>query len=334
MKKQSLLGITLALVLASIISGSGILLVRAKPSMVTFADFLNAYPCSTYRIKESPPEVVECIGYQGAEAAIYIPVPYIARVYPSYPVVGLPVVLATGWHPGSFDQVSAPKRDIGTDDVRVIGYQVEMMVRAAQFDKSGHNRLYKSKGQGKRLAVGHKETFSRPCSFTSLIKVSKKFGGINKEICETDHSTKTGYKGPESIYYEMGQGGADWFWGLSQVTPYHYGTTSWNGEPAFALEIASKWHIFGRSRWDKLEVWEVVDVEEKCTWVINPVTGIIEKVCEDVDIYGWADYGSGEGPWRPLAQRINTWTVAPDRATFVQEYPLLIYQSQPLLQAP
>jgi len=298
-------------------------------------DYLEAYPCSAFTLKQSPPEQVACTGYRGAQARISIPVPYIARVYPQYPVVGLPVILGTGWYPASFGHTSAPRRDLITADTRVIGYQVELMVRAVSFDQSGHNRLYKNKERGKALVVGYKETLGRPCSLSTLVTVHKWFGGIKGELCGIDHENKTGYKGPKSIHYEIaGAGEPDWFWGLSQVTPFRLGTTSWKGEPAFAVEISSQWLIFARSRWDKLEQREKVDTIEECAWVTNPVTGINEWICQDVDVYEWKDYGAGEGPWRPLVQRISTWTLAPDRATFVKVYPLLIYQSQPLLQAP
>lgn len=135
----------------------------------------------------------------------------------------------------------------------------------------------------------------------------------------------------------------------SSMSSYHADNpTTFKGEPAYRLEVTSYYLVQARARWDSYQEWESVVVGERTEcWPGPNSAGNIEcmaivgswwqpghYVTVDIYDYRWGPHiGSGSSDWVTV-DLIDTNKVAWPDGAIHDHIPILVYQTQPILQKP
>jgi len=133
------------------------------------------------------------------------------------------------------------------------------------------------------------------------------------------------------------------------MSSYHAASpSSYRSEPAYRIEIASHRQVQARVSWDSYRVWERQFSHNKTVCrpgpnnagnfdCLAPVGNWYEpghSVTIPVYVYDWsAPRPAGSGDWVTVMP-INTSSVIWPDGTLHDHVPILVYQSQPILQEP
>lgn len=290
-------------------------------------------PPETYRLSGVEPQFY-CKGHLSAEAIILVPIPKVVPT-PSTSIVGVPTILSVGWEPSHFNMAAAAPVDLPpTRWERIYGYQVQLRAVAWPYVDSPQipptNRNYAP--YELQVHVGYNEnTIDEVCG-RSLMQIPGEFGGIRDLVCENQ---KNGPAGISNTFYVMGSSGRpDWFWVQAEQSSI-WGGMTFNGEPAYRIRFASLFRIQARSVWQDREAYEIVGWKEVCDWYYNRALGFWEWRCRNVPIREWVRKGPGGTQWtNPNGSTVfyeHDFVMTPDNK-LSRIYPLLVYQSQPLLK--
>jgi len=269
--------------------------------------------------------VATCDGHKGIGASIQI----LLRgwdIEPEYPLVSVPFSVGIGIDPSSARVVLRPKSTITfANQIKFTGYRTLIYL----------------------VPVPVANDFNGEFSGFSSIQWYKYQLPI-----ETSLVTNTKPYSATIIPGDFYPGGNDTiFLGMSGlVSSYHEVNPSiYKGEPAYRLGVTSVYNVQAKATWDYYQEWVVVNTihKEVCRpgrnakglydCVLNPgghyLNGHTESVT--VDVYGWSDSINGNKQGDPvnIAQVTTNLVRWPD-GTIHDHVPILIYQSQPLLQKP
>ncbi|MCK4489141.1 MAG: hypothetical protein KAU23_02720, partial [Anaerolineales bacterium] len=152
----------------------------------------------------------------------------------------------------------------------------------------------------------------------------------------------------KNVYGDFYNNGADTVvvLGLSALTSsYHAANPSTShGEPAYRLGVSSYYLLEARATWSSYQEWEFKENVTVCSPGRNG-EGLYECFLDPNDrtwrghyttvaIYDWGNKVTGnQGPWIPI-KIVRTDKVRWPDGTIHDHIPILVYQSQPLLQKP
>jgi len=135
----------------------------------------------------------------------------------------------------------------------------------------------------------------------------------------------------------------------ASMSSYHAGNpASYRGEPAYRMEITSHHQVQALASWDNYRVWERQFSHNKtvcrpgpdnagnfdCQAPVGNWYQPGHSVTVPVYVYAWSVWkGSGSGDWVSVMD-INTSAVLWPDGTLHDHFPILVYQSQPILQEP
>ena len=227
-----------------------------------WADWIQNNPCSggLYFNQGPDPSRTTCWGIEGAWFAQSVPTPMM-RTTPNYPLVGMPVVFEVGIFPNSLAVESSDSRTVTFSRAeRFEGYRIETNFRPHEYGTFGTNMDFYGERQ---FNVSPNDNFhSHACSDFSLPEIDTVWEMLNLCI--------GGYSGLSIVIppgYAQYYGGLDttagWLWGISQASSYH-GSSSWESEPAYRLDVSSAWIISARALWDQHYSWGIVGYDTQC----------------------------------------------------------------------
>ena len=290
-------------------------------------------PCRNYSYNagglHSVP-VLTCTGHGGAgQASIQI----LIRgwdIEPEFPVANVPFLLGIGIDPLSAG-VNFQNKAVLTyaNQIRFTGYRTELLLKPVVTNAS--------------LAVNGDLVLDSSTYYNNF---------WNMQTMDTSFINNIEVYSASQLDSKFYPGGEDTFYFGFQATSSSYHAidpSTYKGEPAYRFNVTSVYTVSARASWDYYEEWEVVDTvtrdvcrsgrnaEGLYDCIRNPGGGFLDGHIERVskDIYGWGkvqDIKGGTG-------YVDVFLVTTDKVrwpdgTIHDHIPILVYQSQPLLQKP
>ncbi len=277
--------------------------------------------------------VATCDGYRAGEASIQV----LIRgwdIEPAYPIANVPFSVGIGIDKGSAI-VNIPSKATVTypNQIKFNGYRTKIYLEPVEVNGDFNGSFLSN------------PSFTFNDWYVDKIEIDQAL--VNKTEVFSASDLHSVYKS----YYLVG--GDTVYLGMSALTSsYHAANPSiYKGEPAYRLGIISYYLVQASVSWDSYQEWVIVDTrtETVCSPGRN-VEGLYDCVQEPgghylnghytiktVVKYGW-EYppkpGTGyEGP-RVSISVIETDKVRWPDGTIHDHIPILVYQSQPLLQKP
>jgi len=290
-------------------------------------------PCRNYSYNagglHSVP-VLTCTGHGGAgRASINI----LIRgwdIEPEFPVANVPFLMGVGIDPSSAGINFQNKATLTYENqIKFTGYKTELrlepVVTSTKVTVNGDLVLDPS--------TYYNDSWNLQTMDTSFIN--------NIEVYSASQLDSKFYPGGEDTFY---------FGFQATSSSYHaIDPSTYKGEPAYRFNVTSVYTVSAKASWDYYKEWEVIRTENRDVCkpgrnagglydcIRNPggsyLDGHIERVSKD--IYGWGkvqDIKGGTG-------YVDVYLVTTDKVrwpdgTIHDHIPILVYQSQPLLQKP
>ncbi|MCK4784488.1 MAG: hypothetical protein KAV87_12105 [Desulfobacteraceae bacterium] len=272
--------------------------------------------------------IATCVGRGGAGASITI----LIRgwdIKPEYPISNVPFLVGIGIDLNSALVRLQPKTTaIYPGQIKFNGYRTEIRLRP-----------YAANGLFNGVLSGDSSTTFNNWYSDKLIPVVSDPAPFSA----TDLSSKYYLSGKDTILL-----------GMSALTSsYHASTPSiYKGEPAYQIEVTSVYIVEAQALWDSYQHWEQIGENTICSPGQNS-EGLYECFLNPGDfawnghytsqpIYGWGikHKDNNNGPngeestgWVMITQVVTNKVRWPD-GTIHDHIPILVYQSQPLLQKP
>lgn len=263
-----------------------------------------------------------CRSYQGVNARLNL----LVRdwvVDPQYPFVGEHFFLGLEQY-GNPNGYSFPSRTIAWDKkIKIVGFQVKLRAVPVETTLSGFNGY-----------------FAHDPSITFATYWEKPTWLTEKE---TELSLTSGADIQEDRY-PPGAKDTTVLALIAHNSSYHAGdSTTYQGEPAYRLEIHSTYLIEAKVSWDYYRKW-INSFEKRCIAGPNPL-GEYDCSLSDgtpgheylADTSHWdtsKKYDVGyQGKWKPV-QLVETNLVRWPDNRYHDHLPILVFQSMPLLQKP
>ncbi len=286
-----------------------------------------------------------CPGWRGAQGMIDAPVKSWATS-PDYPLVGVPFRIGIGVDQASL-RAQFPAHDITfPGEIRFFGYRTEIRLVPDTPDSWFFNGKYNgiiSSEIGGSISYGPENI--RSDRFGAELIVPSFYGDPDVTGAPASH--------PDSFYYPSSGDGnikdSVFFAGYSSSSSYHAkNPTTYKGEPAFRLEVTSRYEVLASASWDSYQEWERVKVGEKtecrpgldnagameCMAIVGGWWQPGHYVTTDIYNYQWgAAHPAGSTDWVTV-DVIDTNVVAWPDGSIHDHIPILIYQAQPILQKP
>ena len=255
-------------------------------------------------------------------------------VEPAYPITGVPFVVGIGIDPSSAGTSFQPKA-VATfpGKIRFVGYRTELVLKPALAPGPGDNII----------ALNGEVTFDSTAWFNNWPNVQE----IDPKLI-----SNTEVYSASSLKNEYYPGGNDTFlFGmLGHNSSYNAANpVIFKGEPAYRLGVTSWYRLKAKASWDYYQEWVVIrnDVKEVCRPGRN-TEGLYDciqspggqylnghTVTITTPIYGWGKMETeGNDTGYINAFFIQTNKIRWPDGTIHDYLPILIYQSQPLLQKP
>ena len=290
-------------------------------------------PCGNFSYNEGGLHSVPlgtCFGYQGAgQSSIQV----LIRgwdIEPDYPITGVPFVVGVGIDPLSAGLSFQPKA-VATfpNQIRFIGYRTELMLEPIL--------------AAGPIALNGELTLDSTAYFNDVFDLQTM---DPKLVAKTEVYSASSWK---NIYYP---GGNDTFkFGLLGLNSSYNAANPviFKGEPAYRLGVTSRYVLKAKASWDYYQEWEFIrnDVKEVCRpgrnaeglydCILNPGGHYLNGHTETVTtpVYGWGEKVRSDNFTKYVAVfYIETDKVRWPDGTIHDHIPILIYQSQPLLQKP
>ena len=290
-------------------------------------------PCGDFTINwgglHSVP-VGTCAGYQGAGRSIMRVLIRGWDIEPAYPITGVPFVVGVGIDPSSAGLNFQPKA-VATfpKKIRFIGYRTELMLEPL-------------------LAAG-------PIALNGelILDSTAYFNDVfNLQKMDLKLITKTEVYSASSLKNEYYPGGNDTFkFGMLGLNSSYNAASpvTFKGEPAYRLGVTSRYMLKAKASWYYYQEWvfKYNDVKEVC-WPGRNSEGLYDcilspgghylnghKETVTTPVYGWGnkEYSGNTTDYVDVFF-IETNKVRWPDGTIHDYIPILIYQSQPLLQKP
>jgi hypothetical protein len=309
---------------------------------------IKTYPCNTGTYYSGGVPTFTCSGWTGTVSWISVPVST-WDISPEYPLVGVPFYIGIGsaplYRPGTNAAWSFSSRDVTfTNQIDFNGLRTEIRlvpVKQSTFPDWKYN------------GVLEYDYSSMGYMYGDLINYLG--DKLDPENIYDDPETKSA-SAISGTYYPLLPG-----WGVdtmklqayASMSSYHAGNPSlYRGEPAYRMEITTYYEVQARASWSSYRLWERFKVGTKNVCRPGP-NGAGEFDCRrpvgnwyepghyvSEDVYGWrwgapqngkdedfiwVTVGSG-----PIEVAKVYW---PD-GSLHDHFPILVYQSQPILQEP
>jgi len=294
-------------------------------------------PCGGFTYNEgglhSVP-VASCTGYGGAGRAQMQVLIRGWDIEPAYPITGVPFVVGVGIDPSSAGLSFQPKA-VATfpKKIRFVGYRTELVLKPVLAPGPGDNII----------ALNGEVTFDSTAWFNNWPNVQE----MDPKLISNTEVYSASILGSE--YYP---GGNDTFlFGmLGHNSSYNAATpVIFKGEPAYRLGVTSWYRLKAKASWDYYQEWVVKynDVKEVCRpgrnseglydCILSPGGHYLNGHKETVTtpVYGWGnkEYSGNTTDYVEVFFIETNKVRWPDGS--IHDYiPILIYQSQPLLQKP
>jgi len=271
-----------------------------------------------------------CDGHRGGDASIQV----LIRgwdIEPKYPIANVPFSVGIGIDKSSaIVNIPSKATVIYPNQIKFNGYKTQIYLEPVEVN-----------------GVFNGSFLSNP-SFTFNNWYADKLEIDETLVNNTEIYSVTDLPGVYRNYYK--DGSVTVYLGMSALTSsYHADNPStYKGEPAYRLEVNSYYLVKASVSWDSYQEWEIVDTrtETVCSpgrnaeglydCVRNPGGHYLNGhyTTKTVNIWGWGDvepgYDGGLVPISILETNKIRW---PD-GTIHDHIPILVYQSQPLLQKP
>ena len=251
-------------------------------------------------------------------------------IEPAYPITGVPFVVGVGIDPSSAGLNFQPKT-VATfpNQIRFIGYRTELMLEPIL--------------AAGPIALNGELTLDSTAYFNDVFDLQTM---DPKLVAKTEVYSASSWK---NIYYP---GGNDTFkFGMVGFNSSYNAAnpTTYKGEPAYRLGVTSRYVLKAKASWDYYQEWEFIrnDVKEVCRpgrnpeglydCILNPGSHYLNghKETVTVDVYGWGNMESSGN----TTDYVDVFFIETNKIRWpdgsIHDYiPVLIYQSQPLLQKP
>ena len=272
-----------------------------------------------------------CAGHRGGDASIQV----LIRgwdIEPEYPIANVPFSVGIGIDKSSaIVNIPSKATVIYPNRIKFNGYKTQIYLEPVVVN-----------------GVFNGSFLSNP-SFTFNNWYADKIEIDQTLVNNTEIYSVTDLPGVYSKYYE--DGSVTVYLGMSALTSsYHADNPStYKGEPAYRLGVISYYLVKASVSWDSYQEWEIVDTrtETVCSpgrnaeglydCVRNPGGHYLNGhyTTKTVNIWGWEEdpepgYDGGLVPISVIETNKVRW---PD-GTIHDHIPVLVYQSQPLLQKP
>lgn len=279
---------------------------------------------------------VYCSGWKGANAAINT----LVRgwdIQPRYPIAHIPFYLGVGIDPSSASRQTALttiEKATWKDKIRFHNLRTELRLVPIKITGDFNGQI------GDDPSIGFwgfwTEDDPKP----------------NNSLTRPETSSVADLNG----YYSL-SGSGSYVPGVDTATLYLFALTSsyhaenpssYKGEPAYRLEVTSHYMVEARTSWDAYQEWIQVTVGEKSVCSPGPNSqGFFECFIGpgNIALHGhytkvpikkwmWSQRHEDEsGKWVPIAT-VSTNKVRWPDGSIHDHIPILVYQSQPLLQKP
>ena len=262
-----------------------------------------------------------CRSYQGVNARLHL----LVRdwvVDPQYPFVGEHFFLGLEQY-GNPNGYSFPSRTIAWDEtIQFVGFQVKLRAVPVETTLPGFNGYF-----AHDPSILFTTYWEEPTWLTDM---------------ETELSLTSGADIAEDRY-PRGAKDTTVLALIAHNSSYHAGdSTTFQGEPAYRLEVHSTYLIEAQASWDYYRKW-VVSFQDRC--IAGPNTlGDYDCSLADgtpghwarVDTSHWGNTRHdtrGGGGWKPV-QLVETNLVRWPDNRYRDHLPILVFQSMPLLQKP
>lgn len=278
--------------------------------------------------------VVSCAGWKGASSSIGIPV----RAFdtqPAFPIANIPFYLGIGIDPYSA-LYSFPTKEVITWDnkIKFNNYRTELRLSPVHVTGAFNGEL---SGDS---SVSFNNWYAGVLSPSALV--------AHPELISLNELDKFHGESIKNVYGDFYNRGANTIvvLGLSALTSsYHAANPStYHGEPAYRLGVSSYYLLEARATWRSYQKWEFKENVTICSpgrnsegWhecFLSPDDRFWRGRYTTVAIYDWGIKVTGnQGPWIPI-KVVTTDKVRWSDGTIHDHIPILVYQSQPLLQKP
>lgn len=275
--------------------------------------------------------VATCGGHRGEGASIHV----LIRgwdIEPEYPVANVPFRVGIGIDKGSaFVDIPAKATVIYPNQIKFNGYRTQIYLEPVEVN-----------------GVFNGSFLSNP-SFTFNNWYAEKFKVAQALVNNTEISSVTDLPGIYREYYKDGSVAV--YLGMSALTSSYHATgqSLYKGEPAYQLQVISYYVVQASVSWDSYQEWVIVDTrtETACSPGRN-AEGLFDCVrnpgghylnghytTKAVDIYDWEKDPKSGYEGEPVSiMGVETNLVRWPDGTIHDHIPILVYQSQPLLQKP
>ena len=284
-----------------------------------------------------------CEGYKGRSASINVPVRG-WDIKPEYPLVGVPFIVGIGIDPSSAGIDFNQKETITwPSKVKITNYKTE--VRLVPYGVSGAFN-----GEIRGDSSMHLDDIYRSNKYKGKFHADTSLTEINLSSISDLHSQYYS-KTTKSNLYSPGIDTATLVLTAFSSSYHAADPSTYKGEPAYRLEVTSTYIIEARISWDYYQFWGRKEVGKKTVCVpgtnswgfyeceLNPgsyPTWRGHYITVPVYDYVWMEkhreenYESSWIPIKAVSTNLVRW---PDHKNH-DHIPILVYQSQPLLQKP
>ena len=287
-----------------------------------------------------------CRGWAGGESWITVPITT-WEISPDYPLVGVPFYIGLGSVPalrqGTGSAYSFNSGNItfpGLVDIRGLITEIRLVpIKQSAFPDWTYNGVLDYDYSTISYGYGGLITY-----------LGDELDPEKKVIDSPETKSASDYGIP---YYTNLSG-----WGVdtmqlrayASMSSYHAGSpSSYRGEPAYRMEITTHWQVQAQASVDNYRVWERQFSHNRTECRPGP-NNAGEFDCQapvgnwyqpghtvtiPVYIYTWSAWkGSSEGSWVTVDDEIHTSAVLWPGGILNDHFPILVYQSQPILQEP
>lgn len=291
-------------------------------------------PCGNYSYSagglHSVP-VATCAGHKGAGQASMQVLIRGWDIVPEYPIANVPFVLGVGIDPFSAGVYYQKKATLTyPNQIKFTGYRTELLLEP--------------------LVITSPYSINGLLGFDSSVNFNNWW---NVQTMDPSFVGALKVYSASQLDNESYPGGSDTFiFGLQGLTSSYHAVnpSTYKGEPAYRLGITSVYILSAKASWDYYQEWEVVDTVTKDVCrsgrnaeglydcVLTPGASFLNghTIRVKTDIYGWGkvqDKNGGTTGYKS-AYQITTDKVRWPDGTIHDHIPILVYQSQPLLQKP
>ena len=222
-------------------------------------------PCRGWRLVEAGdgPAQVICSGvFEGDQAAITIPAPYINDRAPELAFVDVPFLVQVGWTPETFGWQDSDPRVVEWPANRIEGFRIELGLSpdpttpTVAWSQAGDGNLA-AFSQDAGISLYSRDQYAQACASTSLGRLPESLGGLRLCPAAAAERLLPGdlFSGPAGDmlqrYGWSGAGGfrGGWFGGLSQFASVT-GSGRIEGRPAYRMQFMAGWALYARVQWD------------------------------------------------------------------------------------